>query len=108
MLEQKIEDLTQAVFLLIAAINASSATAPLPVPKAPALSTQVTPAEQPPAVAKVSREDVQELCMVLVRADRSLKNTVRDTIAEFNGAATLKDVTENDLAALKAKLEALR
>lgn len=113
MLEQKIDDLTAAVKQLNETIwhlidsmpsklNADAAVEPAPA-KADTLAP--TPA---PAAPTVSRDDVQDLCMTLVRADRSLKNTVRDIIAEFDNAATLKDVKDSDLVTLKAKLEALK
>ena len=59
-------------------------------------------------VAAVSRDDLQDLCMTIVRNDRSKKTAVKDAIAAFGNASTLKDVAESDLAALKASLEALK
>ncbi len=113
MLEQKIDALTAAVnqlnetlWQLIDSLPVKSGVAetiaadPTPAPIA------TTPAT--PAAPTVSRDDVQDLCMTLVRADRSLKNTVRDIIAEFDNAATLKDVKDSDLTLLKSKLEALK
>jgi hypothetical protein len=115
MLEQKIEQLTASINNLTGVIMALNqilmdkpavATQPAQHPTEAQTSTQS--AQQQVAPDQVSRDDVQELCMTLVRANRALKNAVRDAIAEFDGAATLKDVKESDLAALKIKLETLR
>ena len=56
----------------------------------------------------ISRDDVQELCMSIVRDDRSKKVDVKAAIASFGGAKTLKDIAEQDLADLHKKLEALK
>lgn len=115
MLEQKIDDLTAAVKQLNETIwhlidsMPGKLNADAPVEPAPAKADTPAPTPTPaPAAPAVSRDDVQDLCMTLVRADRSLKNTVRDIIAEFDNAATLKDVKDSDLVTLKAKLEALK
>jgi len=68
-----------------------------------------TTQEQPDLVdAPISRDDLQDLCMTIVRADRNKKDAIKKTIASFGGAATLKEVPDADLAELKTKLEALK
>ena len=65
--------------------------------------------EQPDlADAPISRDDLQDLCMTIVRADRTKKDAIKKTIASFAGAATLKEVPDADLAELKTKLGALK
>ena len=51
-------------------------------------------------------DDLQELCMQIVRADRSKKDAVKNTIAKY-GAKTLVGVAAADYPALFADLKAL-
>jgi hypothetical protein len=110
MLEQKIDALTAAVNQLNETLWQLIDSLPVKPGVAEAIAADPIPAPiaTAPAAPTVSRDDVQDLCMTLVRADRSLKNTVRDIIAEFDNAATLKDVKDSDLTLLKSKLEALK
>jgi hypothetical protein len=110
MLEQKIDALTAAVNQLNETLWQLIDSLPVKPGVTEAIAADPIPAPIAitPAAPTVSRDDVQDLCMTLVRADRSLKNTVRDIIAEFDNAATLKDVKDSDLALLKSKLEALK
>lgn len=117
MLEQKINDLTDAITALTqqltlmgAAPASASALEPAPEPEAPkvakgAKGTKVLKKEPD---HELKPEDLQDLCLALMRFDRSLKPDVQKCIAHFNGATKLQDVPLADLPALKAKLEALR
>jgi hypothetical protein len=118
MLEQKIEELTNAVLLLtqvMSAVHADKisefndapkAETPAPAPKAEKKPAP-TPKVEAPAFEVVTMDELQTLCMTIVREDRSKRDAVKATIAEFGDAKTLKDVPVNDLPALKAKLVAL-
>lgn len=124
MLEVEIQKLTaemaqlrQTVELLTKAVCAAADVATKPAPMIDAGHVRVEVGEVEHKVESdkaekitqvVSRDDVQELCVELVRDDRSRKADIKEIIASFNGAATLKDVPEADLADLKAKLEALK
>lgn len=55
----------------------------------------------------IKRDDVQAICTTLMRKDRSLKGTIKETIATFGGATNLVKVPDGDLAALHAKLSEL-
>lgn len=115
MLEQKIEELSARVAALTAVmeimIAESDKSTPPAVVEAPAVKAEAPAPEEKvetrdPA-PRVDRDALQDLCMTIVREDRSKKSAVKDAIAKFGGAATLKAVPEADLAQLKADLEAL-
>lgn len=132
MLEQKIEALNAKLDATIAALEALTVavyTQPVKVDPEEDLpvvgkmaerqkvETEEKPkaetetAEQPELIeseAAPSRDDLQELCMTIVRKDRSKKTTVKDVISSFGGAATLNEVADDKLAELKVKLEALK
>ena len=101
MLEQEITLLREEVRALREALQAFAQTLNQPTP-------QVTKAEAPKAEApKVPvMDDLQELCMQIVRADRSKKDAVKNTIAKY-GAETLVGVATSDYPALFADLKAL-
>lgn len=135
MLETEIKSLREEVALLRKALEqfgqnftAPAATpveqkkevTPPPAPKpveAPAPKPAATPTKEPePAVESaakseaaptVSRDDLQALCMALVRADRSKREAIQSAIAKF-GAQNLVGVKDEDLAALRKELEALK
>lgn len=137
MLEQKINDLTDAInaltqqlTLMGAAPAPAAAPAPSPTPTPPSApepepEPEAEPAPEPEApkvakaakAAKVSKkepdhglkhEDVQNLCLNLMRFDRSLKPDVLKCIASFDDAQLLQEVPLADLPALKAKLLKLK
>lgn len=70
-------------------------------PKVEAVKTKE--AEQP----KVSRDDLQSLCMTIVRADRTKRESIQAAISKF-GATNLVGVKDEDLNTLHAELEALK
>ena len=125
MLEQKINDLTDAInaltqrLTLMGTADASPSpstvepTQPVePVEPAPAQKSPKpakAPKEEPaPAQVTIKHDDVQEICLELMRFDRSLKPDVQKCIASFGGAQKLQDVSQADLPSLKAKLGLLR
>lgn len=127
MLEQKIEQLESKLSDAIAAIEALTVaiySQPVKVdpeedlPVVGKMSERKTEApktealEQPELVEvetpSISRDDLQEMCMQIVRTDRTKKDAVKDAIASFDGASVLKEVKDEHLEALKAKLEALK
>ena len=77
-------------------------------PKAEAPKAEAPKAEAPKAEVPKGpvMEDLQELCMQIVRADRSKKDAVKNTIAKY-GAETLVGVAASDYPALFADLKAL-
>ena len=106
-LKDEMAELRSAIAGLTAAMQAAPAQQVEKKTKAekPSLDTK---AETEPAEVAISREDLQDLCMTIVRNDRSKKADVKAAIASFGGASTLKAVADSDLAALKAALEGLQ
>ena len=78
--------------------------APLKVEAAPVLER-----ENKPVVEKVeiNRDDLTALCTTLMRKDRGLKDTIKETIGSFGGATNLINVAENDINNLHAALSKL-
>lgn len=116
MLETKLEELKAELSELRAVIvELTSAMRSAPAPTAAPVETKTESVVEmmkaelsKPDHVEISRDDLQDLCMTIVRNDRSKKAAVKDAIAAFGNASTLKDVAESDLAALKASLEALK
>jgi len=66
--------------------------APAPVQEVARLvSTEANP---------VSREDIQSFCTQAVRKDRSVRQAIMDVIASYDGARSISDVKDADLASL--------
>lgn len=76
---------------------------PVPKTKKKKADVKEAPLDVAPTV-----EELQALCMEIVRADRSLGAEVKETIAGFGGAKTIKRVPESDLIALKTLLEVIK
>ena len=111
MLEQEITLLREEIALLREALQAFTQTLNQPkaeAPKAEAPKAEAPKAEAPKAEAPKGpvMDDLQELCMQIVRADRSKKDAVKNTIAKY-GAETLVGVAAADYPALFADLKAL-
>ena len=106
MLEQEITLLREEVRALREALQTFAQT--LTQPKAEAPKAEAPKAEAPKAEAPKGpvMDDLQELCMQIVRADRSKKDAVKNTIAKY-GAETLVGVAASDYPALFADLKAL-
>lgn len=129
MLEIEIKALREEVALLREALTAFGANlqhaVKAPAPKKDAVAAVANPTPEPakekavgaPKVEtaktqeaehpKVSRDDLQSLCMAIVRADRSKREAIQSTIAKF-GATNLVGVKDEDLGALYKELEALK
>lgn len=128
MLEQEITSLKLEIVQLKDAINTLSATligvahalptipsapnyTPEPKPKPmPEPMPEPTPEPEPtpkPTPDPVTVDELQTLCTTLVRKNAELRETIRATIASFDGAKTLKKVPADKLPELKAALEAL-
>ena len=111
MLEQEITLLREEVRALREALQTFAQTLNQPkaeAPKAEAPKAEAPKAEAPKAEAPKGpvMDDLQELCMQIVRADRSKKDAVKNTIAKY-GAETLVGVATSDYPALFADLKAL-
>ena len=116
MLEQEITLLREEVRALREALQTFAQTLTQPkaeVPKAEVPKAEVPKADVPKAEAPKAEapkgpvmDDLQELCMQIVRADRSKKDAVKNTIAKY-GAETLVGVAASDYPALFADLKAL-
>ena len=111
MLEQEITLLREEVRALREALQTFAQTLSLPkaeAPKAEAPKAEAPKAEAPKAEAPKGpvMDDLQELCMQIVRADRSKKDAVKNAIAKY-GAETLVGVATSDYPALFADLKAL-
>ena len=106
MLEQEITLLREEIALLREALQTFAQT--LNQPKAEAPKAEAPKAETPKAEAPKEpvMGDLQELCMQIVRADRSKKDAVKNTIAKYS-AETLVGVAAADYPALFADLKAL-
>ena len=112
MLEQEITLLREEVRALREALQTFAQTLNLPkaeAPKAEAPKAEAPKAEAPKAEAPKGpvMDDLQELCMQIVRADRSKKDAVKATISKY-GAETLVGVATSDYPALFADLKALQ
>ena len=111
MLEQEITLLREEVRALREALQTFAQTLTQPkaeAPKAEAIKVEAIKVEAPKAEAPKGpvMDDLQELCMQIVRADRSKKDAVKNTIAKY-GAETLVGVAASDYPALFADLKAL-
>jgi hypothetical protein len=123
MLEQKIESLTSTIEKLIGVLERQGIS--LEIVNPPQHGELVTlvgheieseekvpfpPAEDPAQEAPkaLSHEDLQDLCLSIVRGKKATKAQIKDIVAEFGGASLVKEVPTADLPALKNKLEALK
>ena len=118
-LENKIDSLNETITRLIGVIEGMSVSpAKADAPKEEkAEKPKTTKAEKPkadaPKAAKVdaadtvSEDDLQDLCMKIVRQDRTLRSAVKDIISTYGNARVIGDVPPADFGFLKADLEAL-
>lgn len=122
MLETEIKALREEIVMLREAITAMVKTfAQKPETKKPEKAEKVPEAKPAPTAPEptpdkpkaqgdaptITRDDLQNLCMTIVRADRSKREAVQQVISKY-GAANLVAVKDTDLAALHADLEALK
>jgi hypothetical protein len=109
LLREEVRALREALQTFAQTLNQPKAEAPkAEAPKAEAPKAEAPKAEAPKAEALKGpvMDDLQELCMQIVRADRSKKDAVKNTIAKY-GAETLVGVAAADYPALFADLKAL-
>lgn len=117
MLESEIKRLTDAVEALTAAINAQQGAHATPAPPPepmPAVTSDDIEKESPTtavedvSAAPVTRDELKDMCLAIVRSDKEKKPKVAAAIASFGeGVRLLKDVPDDKLAELKTKLEAI-
>ena len=97
-LEAKIETLTAAIVDLtdrLTAIESSPVDSAKTGEEAPATPEQ-----------SITREEIQSMCLAIVRDDRNKKTAIKKTLSMF-GATLVKDVPVDNLGDLKTELEAL-
>jgi hypothetical protein len=117
MLEQKIDKLNETIERLIVALNQFPHQPNYSVEPAALVGHKIESEEQVPTPSAeypepeepkpLIREDLQDLCLQIVRSKKATKAQIKDIVAEFGGASLVKEVATADLPALKAKLEAL-
>ena len=64
------------------------------------------PVDEPEGTPDINRDDLQAKCMTIVRADRSKRKAIEELIASFGGTL-IRDVPEDKLVELSAKLDEL-
>jgi hypothetical protein len=123
MLETVIQELTIEIRALRQIVDAAIITQgytrgrPAPTPTPTADPTPTAPETAPAAFVEIvatatkaqpiSREELTDLVLKIIRDDRSKQELVRQTIGS-HGAPTLADIHVDKLPALKLALEALR
>lgn len=90
----------QLLTALIASIDAN--TAAIIAQKIPPL-----PASIPALDETVTTEDLQTLCIAIVRKDRTKKSQIVATLAEYANAKLISDIPTAHYGAIKASLEKL-
>ena len=97
-LEAKIETLTAAIVDLTDRLTA--------IESSPVDSAKTE--EEVPATPEqsITREEIQSMCLAIVRDDRNKKTAIKKTLSTF-GATLVKDVPADKLSDLKTELEAL-
>jgi len=88
---------------LISAIDAN--TLALLAQKTPPLPP--LPASIPALDETVTTEDLQTLCIAIVRNDRTKKPQIVAALAEYDNAKLISDIPAIHYGAIKAKLEAI-
>ena len=115
MLEERITQLNSSIIELTAALINFVEISQLPKattkPKTETKKTETKKKETPPkpvpdSTEDVDREKLQNFCLTLVRKDPKNKENIKKVIKEYGGDV-LKDVSDNNLPALKAALEAI-
>jgi hypothetical protein len=117
MLETVIQELTIEIRALRLAIAAQGGTRNKPTPTPTTDPTPTAPETAPATFVEIvatatkaqpiSREELTDLVLKIIRDDRSKQELVRQTIGN-HGAPTLADIHVDKLPALKLALEALR
>lgn len=103
-LEAKIEKLTSTIEALIETLYDVEANVAIPPTAEPEQKQEVEPEQT--AEPEINHEDVQQLCLKVVRKDRNKKPDLKRILGEY-GATLVADVPTDKLSELKAKLEAV-
>lgn len=106
-LEMKIEKLTAAVVALTERMDALQQAAPAEKPKAEKPKAEKPKAEKQESGNAPTAQDLMEMCLSIVKADRTLKDKIKDIIAGYGGK-TIAEVDASKYNDLKADLEALQ
>lgn len=94
----------------VAEVTLDSVTIPVAKTPKPVKAPKEERAPVPPTPPQVTltREEVQDLCLELIRFDRSLRPDLDKCVFSFGGAKKLPDVSQADLPALHAMLLKLK
>jgi hypothetical protein len=95
MIEDKIDKLIAAIETLTAAVSGTNLTI-----------NEEQPASKEEPVETVTLDQLQDLCLKLVRKDRKNKERIKEIIAD-HGGELLKDIGGAKLPSVKAALEAI-
>jgi hypothetical protein len=104
-LETKIQELTIAIEKLTVIMSNANTTTTEPSKAKSEVKTE-EPKNVTPVVAGMTREQLKEGCLNLVREDASNKVKIRNLLAEFN-AKVIDDVPNDELAEFEAELAKL-
>lgn len=102
-LKNEIRDLRLVINNLFLHLNGGSDTMPTQAQSEQAEAEAPQPAEP----SGPTHEDLQAMCLEMVRNNRSLKTQIKDVIGKY-GANVMADVPANKLPDVKAELEALQ
>lgn len=94
----------------VAEVTLDSVTIPVSKTPKPVKAPKEERAPVPPTPPQVTltREEVQDFCLELIRFDRSLRPDLDKCVFSFGGAKKLPDVSQADLPALHAMLLKLK
>lgn len=115
-LETEIKNLTVAVNTLTELLkgNAQAAVAAEPVEEEPKKEEAPAPAPAPAAAPSnndqdvPSRQELIDLCMSIVKADRSKGAMIKALLATYNDAKTVNGVPADKLTELQSKLKGIQ
>ncbi len=88
--------------------HATLTVAPAVITPAPTAEAADVPFEVEATPEQITAENLQAICLAIVRKTPAMKQRVKDTIAAFDGAATIAKVPVERYSELKAALEALQ
>ena len=109
-LELRIEELTKAVIALTERLGAIETTQ---VEVTPQLQPQPQPQPQPQAETQadqsegITAESLRDMCLSIVRNDRSKRAAIKDLMRDEFNATVVDDIDAKDFAKFKQMLEAL-
>lgn len=105
-LELRIEELTKAVIALTERLGAIETTQ---VEVKPQLQPQPQPQAEPQADQSegITAESLRDMCLSIVRNDRSKRAAIKDLMRDEFNATVVDDIDAKDFAKFKQMLEAL-